>query len=207
MNLNPEKPESTKSPMEEFLGQLRTATAPMHKSLEDNEISRRLMSPEVSLQDYADYLHAMKGVIISFDKRLIPVVSDVISDANIRAKSVDLIADLKCLEEVTNSKNSDAEFTSLDREFSRGFALGYFYVIEGSTLGGGVILKHLASKLVLSPQMTRFFEGYREETGRNWKKFLDEFVAYILEHNLQEEAIGGAIAGFTDIGNHLAKRS
>ncbi len=56
---------------------------------------------------------------------------------------------------------------------SRSALLGYLYVKQGSTLGGQVISRHLARKLGLEGGVTNhFFAGYGEDTGRQWKIFV-----------------------------------
>jgi heme oxygenase len=56
-------------------------------------------------------------------------------------------------------------------------AFGALYVLEGSTLGGKMIAKMLLKKeaLLLSKGALTFFSGYKEETGKKWKAFLDVF--------------------------------
>jgi heme oxygenase len=49
-------------------------------------------------------------------------------------------------------------------------ALGFLYVLEGSTLGGRVIDKQLRVR-GLSPEGLSFFQGYGEATGPRWKAF------------------------------------
>lgn len=52
----------------------------------------------------------------------------------------------------------------------RAEALGFLYVLEGSTLGGRVIDKQLRVR-GLSPEGLSFFQGYGEATGARWKAF------------------------------------
>lgn len=186
-----------------FIKALRTATAPMHKALEENEVSRKLLSQEVTYKDYAAYLEAMKGVIEAFDERLVPAVLGVVPDAEQRKKQKEVLSDLNALAGMGATVKSGGPFKGIQQDKSMAYFLGYFYVIEGSTLGGRVILKHLQSRLDLGEDTTRFFAGYGEETGSKWKAFMHYFTEYVLTHNTQEEAINGAIAGFTEIGEHL----
>jgi heme oxygenase len=52
----------------------------------------------------------------------------------------------------------------------RSEALGFLYVLEGSTLGGRVIDKQLRLR-GLSPDGLSFFQGYGDATGARWKAF------------------------------------
>ena len=73
--------QKEKTPADVFMQELRTSTDPMHKGLEANSISKKLMSPGVNLTDYAFYLRCMGEVIKTFDERSLPAVSGVISDS------------------------------------------------------------------------------------------------------------------------------
>jgi len=193
-----------KSPADVFMQELRTATDPMHKALENNKISKKLMSPDITLTDYAFYLNCMGEVMKTFDERVLPAVSSVITDAEQRKKHQDIEADLTFLYANGAEKKSTHIFNGFIGNPSLAYALGYAYVIEGSTLGGRVILKQVAPALKLEENGTRFFAGYGAETGSFWKNFLMNFGMYILRNNQQQEAIQGAIDGFTDIGRHFA---
>lgn len=50
-------------------------------------------------------------------------------------------------------------------------AVGAIYVVEGSTLGGQVITKHLLAR-GFDRGSIRYFEGYGEQTGAKWSSFL-----------------------------------
>jgi heme oxygenase len=67
------------------------------------------------------------------------------------------------------------EFTSFPH------ALGALYVLEGSTLGGRIILRHLETHTVDIPSdAMSFFAGHGAETGSMWRAFvakLDTFGA------------------------------
>lgn len=57
--------------------------------------------------------------------------------------------------------------------------IGYLYVKQGSTLGGQTISKHLKKSLSLEPGVNQFFfNGFGDQTGACWKKFL----AYLAHH-------------------------
>ncbi len=195
--------QKEKTPADVFMQELRTATEPMHKGLEENTISKKLMSPGLSLTDYAFYLRCMGEAIKTFDEKILPAISSVITDADQRKKLQDITADLDFLYANGAEKIATKPFTGFTGNPSLAYALGYAYVIEGSTLGGRVILKQVGPALKLEAAGTRFFAGYGAETGKFWKEFLQHFCMYVLRNNLQQEAIQGAIDGFTDIGNHF----
>ncbi|GGJ26744.1 biliverdin-producing heme oxygenase [Deinococcus roseus] len=68
--------------------------------------------------------------------------------------------------EVTASPERPTDFQLADWQA----VLGAVYVMEGSTLGGQVIGRHLAT-LGITPQTGgRFFSGYQQDTGVHWKQ-------------------------------------
>ena len=71
------------------------------------------------------------------------------------------------------------------------FAVGCLYVLEGATLGGQVISRHLA-KLGIGPANGGlFFHGYGARTGEMWKSF----QAGATDYCVTEDQIGAAVTG------------
>ena len=69
------------------------------------------------------------------------------------------------------------ERTTLD------FAIGCLYVLEGATLGGQIISRHLA-KLGIGPENgCLFFSGYGAKTGEMWKSFQVSATHYCITEN------------------------
>jgi heme oxygenase len=82
------------------------------------------------------------------------------------------------------------------RPASRAEALGLFYVIEGSTLGGRMILRALADVGVSHPALA-FLDPYGAETGTRWRAFLAVLERETAgDGGLVEEAVRGAVRGF-----------
>ncbi|MDD3837330.1 MAG: biliverdin-producing heme oxygenase [Phenylobacterium sp.] len=83
----------------------------------------------------------------------------------------------------------------------RAEALGFAYVLEGSTLGGRVIRKRLRAA-GRSLDGTSFFDVYGPATGARWTSF-----CAILERECADraaEAVAGALAGFAWVRAGLA---
>ena len=75
---------------------------------------------------------------------------------------------------------------------------GCLYVVEGSSLGGQVILRHLRSKLNLNESNgASFFDIYGHQTGKMWKDFGDTIDRFMNAAGADEEKIIlGAIETF-----------
>lgn len=78
---------------------------------------------------------------------------------------------------------------------SVGEALGLFYVLEGSTLGGRAIRRALAEQ-GSDMQGLSFLDPYGERTGERWRAFLAVLAAAAQTPDTIEAAVRGAVAGF-----------
>lgn len=79
---------------------------------------------------------------------------------------------------------------------NRAEALGMLYVLEGSTLGGRLILRWLEDRGIRDPDLA-FLDPYGPDTGRLWRGFLAVLSREIGEEEaLIAEACTGARSGF-----------
>jgi heme oxygenase len=76
-------------------------------------------------------------------------------------------------------------------------ALGCAYVLEGSTLGGQVITRHLQRELGVGPGSGgTFFASYGVAVGPMWREFIEVLDTYSLDEIQQNAAIHSANATF-----------
>jgi heme oxygenase len=77
-------------------------------------------------------------------------------------------------------------------------ALGALYVLEGSTLGGRVILADISSRLGASIKgATKFLEGHGANAGSMWLSFRKALDGYAIENaSMAERIVDGAIQSF-----------
>lgn len=78
---------------------------------------------------------------------------------------------------------------------SRAEALGMLYVLEGSTLGGRLILRELARRGVEDARLA-FLDPYGGETGRLWRGFLQVLEREAVHYLSLAQAEAGAMRGF-----------
>lgn len=188
-----------------FLRKLRTETTPMHSALEANAVSTSLMSPALDEKIYKRYLTLMGEVVAFTEKVIFPAVQDIVPDLHERHKLQHIHADLASL---TSQEQQPALFHPDEKAFNVPFALGYMYVIEGSTLGGRVILKHVQDKLKLDEHRgASFFAGYGAETGVKWKNFLSNLTNYAERSGNGDGIIKGAVHAFAAIDRYFAANS
>ena len=117
-----------------------------------------------------------------------------------------LAAKLACLPELGFEAESrgallaryaEPPLPAFPRPASLSEALGLLYVLEGSTLGGRLILRELARRGVELADLA-FLDPYGAETGARWRSFLavlERETGFGDEHRI-EEAERGAVRGF-----------
>lgn len=157
-----------------FLQNLRSETALSHSTLEQNPYSVALMSPTVTLKDYADYLQKLYGFVSGFETTIYPLLKSIDPKIELRGKSKLMQSDFEQLQidSLTIPIVPEACFKINYPDVIS--ALGGLYVLEGSMLGGVMIKKHLSEKLRNeTADNTKYLTGYGAETGKIWKNFLN----------------------------------
>lgn len=75
--------------------------------------------------------------------------------------------------------------------------LGAMYVLEGATLGGQVIGRHLQKQLGLSADSgAAFFNSYADRVGPMWIAFRQFLVAQVTNAAFESEVVAGALETF-----------
>lgn len=200
-------PENTVAPhpVGTFLATLRAATAPMHAALEALPLSTALMQDNVTVGAYVAYLCRMRDVVRFCEQHVYPLVAEAVTDLPQRQKLHLLESDLVQLApHLPATSGLYHPFATADVSF----ALGYLYVIEGSTLGGRVLLKHLGPKLHIDARHGgAFLTGYSQDTAANWKTFLHQFCTYVTEWGCRHQAVAGAQHAFASIAQHFYNKA
>ncbi|MGQ7793977.1 biliverdin-producing heme oxygenase [Faunimonas sp. B44] len=169
---------------------LRAATRHDHRRLEDDlQVMRRLATPNGQRSMIGRYydLHAPAECALA------PLVADIPGlDFRLRRRAGLLEAALGQL-----GVRSPAEPSGpVPAIGSTAEALGFLYVLEGSSLGGRVILKTLA-KGGHETGMLGFLDPYGPATGEMWRRFLA-----VLDRETSgddgrvEAAVAGGLKGF-----------
>jgi heme oxygenase (biliverdin-IX-beta and delta-forming) len=82
-------------------------------------------------------------------------------------------------------------------------ALGSFYVLEGSTLGGQLITRHLSSERWLPAEGLSYFNPYGSRTGDMWRSFR-RWLETQARHHDADDIVAGARATFVVLQKWLA---
>nr|WP_315207420.1 biliverdin-producing heme oxygenase [uncultured Flavobacterium sp.] len=188
-----------------FIQNLRAATAYCHKQLEQNNLSQALLSNNVNETIYCSYLIQLYSFVKGFEQYVYPELDPHFLNINNRKKAHFIEEDLKALG-IPIDKH-----TLLKEAFFREtypdvyLAAGALYVLEGSTLGGQIIVKHLQKAMPPDFLNAAYFLGYQQRTGSMWKEFLQQFTALPQSTQQEQQIITGAFTTFKIIDNLLSK--
>jgi Heme oxygenase len=188
-----------------FLNNLRTHTMPAHKSLEEVPLSTRIVESDVTKEEYGRYIELMYPVHADAEQNIYPILSDVVPNVEERKKADHIKKDLEHISLPLTTAH-ERPLTGKMPNMSQAFALGVMYVIEGSTLGGRVILKNIQPSLQLSEENgASYFAGYKANTGIYWKNFLEALTSYPQNEADEKEIIAGADYAFTAIHDFMLR--
>jgi len=153
------------------LTRLREQTAAEHAGTEETV---PLMSAALTRDGYADTLCRFHRVVAAWDRWAdAHAPADLLPLLQGRRRATLLQADLETLGHTAPAAVMDAAFqqTAVPGD-PRSVFLGRMYVMEGSTLGGQYIAKHLEEHFSFPHgQGDSYFVGYDAETGSRWKEF------------------------------------
>ena len=197
--------------------ELRDKTAHLHRATES---ALDLMGPSVSLERYLSVLRVLHAVY----SRIEPAIlahggwTELGLDMKARSKLPLLEADIAFIESKLRDgqpgkTSSNAAFASPrplspepsprapstpDRALdSFPAVLGAAYVVEGSTLGGAFIQRHISGLFGLAAgEGTRFFNCYGSDKGSRWKQFLEALNRVQLDAGDRQRAADGAVGTF-----------
>lgn len=168
---------------------LKEATSAAHLSTE--KLLVRYVKQVQHNRDYAAILACMHGYFAPLENKLEEKMKALFPDHAQRRKAGNMEKDLAVLlEDVKRTEAVDLPDTG-----SEAAALGCFYVMEGSTLGGTVITKVIKDKNPGIPDNAfSFFSGYGAANMDMWKAFVTRFNELLVT----DEQVTAATAAAND---------
>lgn len=162
-----------------FHQRLKAATRTAHRRL---EVQLPLLDHVLTLAQYHLLLRIYAGFYLPLENAMeayqLPALPD---DWISRRKSQWLVEDLVLLGDTPDLIEALPLCSELPRMTSQADLLGALYVVEGSTLGGRIILERLHHSLgPFAHQYVRFFTSYGPRVPQMWTAFLNilEAAAY-----------------------------
>ena len=192
------------TPTIELRTQLRDATAPLHKQLDQQPLLVALLGNDLPLADYQQLL----GIYYSLYHQLEAAIKTYLSlqpidfDYQPRYKTPLLLSDLSYWQIQPEPLRCQIMLPDLN---SLGALLGLLYVLEGSTLGGQFIAQHLQ----LTYGYTRstgsdFYSACGEQTQSHWQSFISYLNSFSDQPDLAAQAIDSADLSFACFNQALA---
>jgi heme oxygenase len=179
-----------------ILAQLKEATKQQHDQLESTV---NVMDQLFSLDDYKGLLIRFHRFYKAFEPKLPENELKAAGfDYSVRRKAPLLEADLRALNG-TSLSNVDG-FDGVPDVTTLSKAFGSLYVIEGSTLGGQVITRHLKQHLNLEVENGgTFFNSYGSNVGPMWRSFGEAITAFAASGENNDEIVQCARDTFESI--------
>ncbi len=174
--------------MSDALTSFRAALRPLHDRIERTV---DLIRDDVDHGRYDRFLARSYGFIASCEERLDHSGAPETLRLSERLKSESLAGDLRHRGIDPSSLPRPARIPAVDRW---PHALGYLYVIEGSTLGSQLINRHLSGRLGLGHDVTSFLRGYGPATGSRWREFLAVLAPCLSASDADHQSITSAAA-------------
>jgi heme oxygenase (biliverdin-IX-beta and delta-forming) len=182
-----------------IMGKLKEATREQHESLEQTV---DVMNQMFNLENYKTLLSKFYRFYSAIEPELAKLdLNKYGYDLSSRLKTPKLEKDLEYLGLLETAKSLQAweKLPALD---SPEKAFGALYVIEGATLGGQIINRHLKEQLDLTPENGGlFFSGYGQKTGEMWKEFIQTTTNFAFAANKDETIVESAKETFDSFKN------
>jgi len=177
----------------DFHAKLKAATRSAHDAI-DRELD--LVGTALTATRYRSLIVRFYGFYLPLETVLFSAQAWPATgiDPELRRKAPMLLTDLQALDIDFAEAALCEEMPDMETAARR---LGCLYVVEGSTLGGQIIGRHLRQNLGITPQSGgRFFAGYAENTGRMWQAFLTQLEAQANSATEQDDIVRGALSTY-----------
>jgi heme oxygenase len=186
-----------------ILKRLKESTRERHAGLEGQ---LPLLDPQLSRENYHQLLRRFFGYYAPLETHLLALpwwgkTGFAYTD---RHKTPRLVQDLIALGETPETLEQLTCCNTLPEVVTLPNLLGCLYVIEGATLGGQIITRHLQATLGLTPETgAAFFNGYGAQTGAQWQSFCTILTSLAEETGCDEEIIATANRTFETLEQWL----
>ena len=177
-----------------ILERLKLETSIQHEGLERK---LNLLSPDFTRASYRVLLEKFLGFYEPLEAKLLAGtgLDKNVFDLALRQKTPSLKRDLEALgltdqqiQDLPRSTQSELPKLNLPEHCA-----GCLYVLEGATLGGQIISKHLTALLGIGPSTGgEFFMGYGNQTGLKWREFRTFCESYTATCQTPDAIILGA---------------
>lgn len=182
-----------------ILQELREATAPHHRSIENV----MPLFPSIEIDNYRQLLEKFWGFYAPLEEAHQKAWSERTDklDMPARLRTPSLMKDLSYFHDPAAIAGLPT-CADLPQYMSWAELYGGLYVIEGSSLGGQVITQHL-KKMGFPEEVCHFFSGYGAKTGKMWQSFLHELQGHVQSAEDRARAVKAAQETFSKLEKWL----
>jgi heme oxygenase (biliverdin-IX-beta and delta-forming) len=177
---------------------LKAATGSWHDALEAHAQSRKIMDLSLSRTGFERLLSFQYSLHQAVEPVIIPLLDahwPALAYGETRQKLAALEKDMQVLAPANSPPLVDE--SQVDFLQSPYHALGCAYVLEGSTLGGQVILRHLKQIPEIAEDAPFHYYGlYADQVGPRWKVFQETANAALDTEEKVAEAVNSAVETF-----------
>jgi heme oxygenase (biliverdin-IX-beta and delta-forming) len=160
--------------VENLRTKLKNSTQAAHTKIESNPVLAKLLSPSIDEKTYRAILLRYFGFFSNIESQLVDSGGDAaIPNLRERFRAPRLRNDLLALGLSEQEINSAPRASEIPRTSTKSEVLGVMYVLEGSTLGGMLIAKHLRSFPFFGETTGSFFLTDPQALSQRWKAFLE----------------------------------
>ena len=178
--------------------QLRQMTRPAHDALDQ---ALDLIDRPLDLPGYVRLLARFQG----FHQAAEPALEAVLPFALTRGRSKlpALRQDLLACGMDEQNISALPTITDLPPLTGHPEAMGALYVVEGSTLGGRLIGRHMQRNPAIPADACHYFNVYGEETGERWRAIC-EALELASDPETDDRSVAAAVAMFARLQDWLA---
>lgn len=187
-----------------IMAKLKEATKEQHENLEGVV---DVMNKMFTREDYERLLTKFYKFYSSIEPRVAANrLNDSGFDFEARRKTPSLERDLANLGILENVKHLEGSWNDLPELNTSAKAFGACYVMEGATLGGQMIMRHLKDHLGLTPDNGgSFFNSYGAQVGPMWKEFCAVTTEFAEKNGNDEETVTAAKETFDSFARCFAE--
>jgi heme oxygenase len=188
-----------------FRTRLHQATDAQHARLNQHPMLVGLLQPAYPLGKYQRLLSAYFYLFGVLESRIMHALDQHAGAFNYseRRKQPWLTRDLAFFQLAPELHSTGLNQPALQTPLSLSQLFGVLYVVEGSTLGGQVISRHLNTHMGLTQDAgATFFHGYGARTGPMWQSFLNQ-ANRMIKDEVDYQSAEVAACGTFDLFNQV----
>lgn len=150
---------------------LKSDTKFLHDLLEKTLKSNSIFEDQFTQRDLKNILQVLLRFHLKYENEIFSNLNPRdFPDVSERSRINFLVKDLQFIAPEENCNQPQNQKIAV----TNGEALGWFYVIEGSSLGGNVIMKRLSRNENFSGFPFHYYSAFTDGIGQYWKNFLQK---------------------------------